>query len=49
VTPPQVEYALTSLGHDLLCPVRALAEWVVANSVRIDAARAEYAVRRAHD
>src|ERR1700743_179650 len=39
VTPPQVEYALTDLGREFLCPVQALAEWVVANSPRIDAAR----------
>ena len=47
VTPPQVEYALTDLGREFLCPVRGLSEWVVANSARIDAARAEYAERRA--
>ncbi|MDP5278500.1 helix-turn-helix domain-containing protein [Sphingomonas sp. DG1-23] len=47
VTPPQVEYALTPLGKEFLCPVRGLAEWVVANAERIDAARASYAERRA--
>jgi DNA-binding HxlR family transcriptional regulator len=46
-TPPQVEYALTDLGRDLLTPVKALAEWVVANSARMDAARFSYAARRA--
>jgi DNA-binding HxlR family transcriptional regulator len=46
VTPPQVEYALTELGRDLLCPVQGLANWVVANSARMDAARAAYAKRR---
>ena len=46
-TPPQVEYALTDLGRDLLAPVQALAEWVVANSVRMDAARHAYAKHRA--
>ena len=46
-TPPQVEYALTDLGHDLLTPVKALAEWVVANSARMDAAKVSYAARRA--
>ena len=46
VTPPQVEYALTDLGRDLLGPVDALAEWVVANSARMDAARHAYAERR---
>lgn len=47
VTPPQVEYALTDLGREFLRPVETLAEWVIANSARIDAARAAYAVRRA--
>jgi DNA-binding HxlR family transcriptional regulator len=46
-TPPQVEYALTDFGREFLKPVRSLAEWVVANSTRIDAARAAYAKRRA--
>ena len=45
-TPPQVEYALTELGKDFLCPVKGLAEWVIANSSRLDAARANYAERR---
>jgi DNA-binding HxlR family transcriptional regulator len=45
--PPQVEYALTSLGRDFLNPVRSLAEWVIANSARIDEARAAYARRKA--
>ena len=49
VKPPQVEYALTDLGRDLLCPVRALAEWVVANSPRIEAARTAYVARRSRD
>ena len=49
VTPPQVEYALTDLGREFLQPVRTLAEWVVANSARMDAARMEYAERRARD
>ena len=47
VTPPKVEYALTDLGRDLLNPVQALAEWVIANSARIDAARTAYAARQA--
>ena len=41
--PPQVEYALTDLGRDFLIPVRSLAEWVVGNAERIEAARAAYA------
>jgi len=48
-TPPQVEYALTELGQDFLSPVRALAEWVIANSSRLDAARADYAKRRGRE
>lgn len=47
--PPQVEYELTALGREFLDPVRGLAEWVVANSARMDEARAAYAKRRAHD
>jgi DNA-binding HxlR family transcriptional regulator len=46
VTPPQVEYALTKLGADFLKPVQSLAEWVIENSARMDAARAAYAKRR---
>ena len=45
--PPQVEYALTDLGRDFLVPVYGLAEWVIANSSRIEAARAAYAGKRA--
>ena len=47
VTPPQVEYALTDLGREFRHPVEVLATWVVANSQRIDAARAAFAARRA--
>ncbi|MCW2495657.1 helix-turn-helix domain-containing protein [Jatrophihabitans sp.] len=43
--PPQVEYALTDLGRELLRPVAALAEWTAANTARIVAARAEYDAR----
>ena len=49
LTPPQVEYALTDLGRDFLRPVQTLAEWVIASSPRIDAARAAYAARRARE
>lgn len=45
-TPPQVEYALTDLGRDFLCPVQSLADWVIANSSRIEGARTAYAERR---
>jgi DNA-binding HxlR family transcriptional regulator len=43
--PPQVEYALTDLGDELLGPVRELAEWTAANTPRIVAARADYDAR----
>ncbi|NDV01685.1 winged helix-turn-helix transcriptional regulator [Pseudoroseicyclus tamaricis] len=42
VTPPMVEYALTDLGRELLCPVQALADWTASNADRIEAARAAY-------
>lgn len=47
VTPPQVEYELTDLGREFLKPVQTLANWVVANSARMDEARSGYAERRA--
>lgn len=40
--PPQVEYALTDLGKDFLTPVYGIADWVVANSPRMEAARASF-------
>ncbi|GAA1798791.1 helix-turn-helix domain-containing protein [Nocardioides hankookensis] len=45
--PPQVEYALTDLGHELLGPVRELAEWTSTNTPRILTARAAYDARAA--
>jgi DNA-binding HxlR family transcriptional regulator len=44
-SPPQVEYTLTCLGHELLVPVQALAMWTFANMSQIEAARAAYAER----
>ncbi|HEX3982239.1 MAG TPA: helix-turn-helix domain-containing protein [Acidisoma sp.] len=49
LTPPQVEYALTGLGREFLSPVQTLAEWVITNSSRLDAARAAYARRCARE
>lgn len=43
--PPQVDYALTVLGHELLGPVSGLAEWTSANAPRIFAAREAYDAR----
>lgn len=45
--PPQVEYELTKLGHRFLIPIKGLADWVVANSAQIDAARARFATKKA--
>lgn len=46
-TPPQVEYALTAMGHDLFRPIAALAEWTITHADAIDAARQTYDGRRA--
>ncbi len=40
--PPQVEYALTDLGHSLAAPVSALGSWALANLVGINRQRAVY-------
>ena len=45
--PPQVEYALTDLGRDFLKPVGNLANWILVNSNRIEAAQSAFARRRA--
>lgn len=37
--PPKVEYELTALGHDLLCPVEALGRWAKENAERVQRAR----------
>lgn len=47
VAPPRVEYALTDFGREFLVPVWGLAEWVLINSARMDAAREAFARRRA--
>jgi DNA-binding HxlR family transcriptional regulator len=43
--PVQVQYALTELGHDLLQPASALAQWTATNTPRIMTARADYDAR----
>jgi DNA-binding HxlR family transcriptional regulator len=40
--PPQVEYALTDLGHSLSRPVLALGLWAQAHLTEIDAARLQF-------
>ena len=49
VTPPQVEYELTELGEEFRRPVSAIAEWAIANTARIEAARSAYMKRRARE
>lgn len=44
-TPPQVDYALTDLGRDLLVPVDGLVRWTIANADRIEEARRDFARR----
>ena len=46
-TPPQVEYALTTMGKDLFGPIAALADWTITHADCIDAARAAYDGRQA--
>jgi DNA-binding HxlR family transcriptional regulator len=40
--PPRVDYELTSLGRDLLVPVKALGEWAKRNQSRVEKARARF-------
>jgi len=40
--PPKVEYALTDLGLDLLCPVSALGEWALKNAERVEEAQRKF-------
>ena len=40
--PLRVDYALTDLGRELLCPVGALGQWAIANIARIEAARERF-------
>ncbi len=40
--PPRVDYELTSLGQDLLEPVKALGDWAIRHQPCISAARAQF-------
>ncbi len=40
--PPRVDYELTELGHDVLVPVRALAEWALAQREQVEEARRRF-------
>ncbi len=37
--PPRVDYELTALGHDVLVPVTALAQWALSQRERVESAR----------
>jgi len=37
--PPRVDYELTKLGHTLLEPIQALAEWAEQNRTKVQASR----------
>lgn len=41
-TPPQVEYALTALGHSLAQPIRALGEWAQVHVDEIEGHRQRF-------
>jgi len=41
-TPPEVEYALTELGHSIAVPVASLSHWAAENRDRLRAAQAEF-------
>ncbi|MFI5409925.1 winged helix-turn-helix transcriptional regulator [Kaistia sp. UC242_56] len=45
-TPPQVEYALTEMGHSLAEPMRALTAWAASHHDHVRASRAVYDARR---
>lgn len=44
--PPQVEYALTKLGHSLALPLHALGAWAVEHLDVIEGNRLDYDARR---
>ena len=46
--PPQVDYALTSLGQSLLQPVDALMQWAWAHQPQMDQARSDFDAQQ-HD
>ncbi len=42
LSPPEVEYALTTLGHSLAGPIDALGQWAVKNRSALREARAHF-------
>lgn len=47
--PPQVDYALTSLGQSLLQPVDALLQWAWAHQPQMDQARSDFDAHQQQD
>ena len=47
--PPQVDYALTSLGQSLLQPVDALMQWAWAHQPQMDQARSDFDAHQQQD
>ena len=47
--PPQVEYALSELGHSLAGPVHQLGQWVEEHVNKIEARRSSYDARERDD
>ncbi len=45
--PPQVEYALTEMGFDLIAHLEPMRKWAVSNQSAVQAARADYDARAA--
>ena len=43
--PPRVDYELTDLGHDVLVPVTALANWALSQRERVERARDDFDLR----
>ncbi len=42
VSPPEVEYALTDLGHSLAGPIDSLGQWAVINRAALSKARSQF-------
>lgn len=42
VSPPEVDYALTDLGHSLAGPIASLGQWAVVNRAALRKARSQF-------
>lgn len=49
LAPPQVEYALTDLGHSLFSSLAVLKDWAAAHQPAVRAARVSYDARMTQD